>query len=390
VNEGHIDANVEDNFFSLKSHLNLRLHLAASSVPLTNALMNLRKKQAPSPFSQAVSMADLARELSVSMTTVSRALSDHHSIGATTKARVLKLAKKLNYQPNHLAAALRKGQSRLLGVVVPYIEGKFFPSVIQGIEQAASKAGFSVIVCQSHEDVQLERHNVETLLNAQVAGVLVSLARNTQEFHHFDKVRKRGIPLVFFDRIPTTELANSVVLNDHEGEFQATRHLLGQGCRRIAHLAGPQHLNIYRQRRQGYLDALATYDIKPDEELIVYSDMTTEEGAQATRQLLALPTPPDAVFGAGDSVILGALQLLKIQGIQVPQAIALAGFSNEGFTAITEPRLTSVDQRCEEMGEAAVRLFLELAATPNAPFMQRQVVLQPELFIRESSLQQTS
>ena len=332
-------------------------------------------------------MADLARELGVSMTTVSRALSDHHSIGAATKQRVLKLAKKLNYQPNHLAAALRRGQSRLLGVVVPYIEGKFFPSVIQGIEQAASKAGFSVIVCQSHEEVQLERRNVETLLHAQVAGVLVSLARNTQEFHHFDKVRNRGIPLVFFDRIPSTELVNSVVLNDHEGALQATRHLLEQGCRRIAHLAGPQHLNIYRQRRQGYLDALAAYGIPMDEGLIIYSDMTTEEGAQAMRQLVKLANPPDGVFGAGDSVILGALQVLKGQGVRVPQDIALAGFSNEGFTAITEPRLTSVDQRCEEMGQAAVRLFLELAAAPDAPFMQRQVVLQPELFVRESSLQ---
>ncbi|MGI4734366.1 MAG: LacI family DNA-binding transcriptional regulator [Janthinobacterium lividum] len=351
--------------------------------------MSPRKKQAPSLFPQAVSMADLARELGVSMTTVSRALSDHHSIGAATKQRVLKLAKKLNYQPNHLAAALRKGQSRLLGVVVPYIEGKFFPSVIQGIEQAASKAGFSVIVCQSHEEVQLERRNVETLLHAQVAGVLVSLARNTQEFHHFDKVRSRGIPLVFFDRIPTTGLINSVVLDDQQGGFQATRHLLEQGCRRIAHLAGPQHLNIYRQRRQGYLDALAAYNIEPDEALTVYSDMTTEEGAQAMRQLLALPNPLDGVFGAGDSVILGALQMLKSQGIRVPQDIALAGFSNEGFTAITEPQLTSVDQRCEEMGEAAVRLFLELAAAPGAPFVQRQVVLQPELFIRESSLQLT-
>lgn len=333
-------------------------------------------------------MADLARELGVSMTTISRALSDHHSIGAATKQRVLKLAKKLNYQPNHLAAALRKGQSRLLGVVVPYIEGKFFPSVIQGIEQAASKAGFSVIVCQSHEDVQLERRNVETLLNAQVAGVLVSLARNTQQFQHFDKVRSRGIPLVFFDRIPTNELINSVVLNDREGAFQATRHLLEQGCRRVAHFAGPQHLNIYSQRRQGYLDALASYDLPPQEELIDYSDMAVEDGAQAMRRLLSLPVPPDSVFGAGDSVILGALQVLKGQGIQVPQAIALAGFSNEGFTAITEPQLTSVDQRCEQMGEAAVRLFLELAAAPKAPFMQRQVVLQPELFIRQSSLQQ--
>ena len=334
-------------------------------------------------------MADLARELGVSMTTISRALSDHHSIGAATKQRVLKLAKKLNYQPNHLAAALRKGQSRLLGVVVPYIEGKFFPSVIQGIEQAASKAGFSVIVCQSHEDVQLERRNVETLLNAQVAGVLVSLARNTLEFHHFDKVRGRGIPLVFFDRIPTGELVNSVVLNDQAGAFAATNHLLEQGCRRVAHLAGPQHLNIYRERQQGYLNALHAHGIEPQEELIIYSDMTQEEGGQAMRQLLMLPNPIDGVFGAGDSAILGALQALKSQGIQVPQDIALAGFSNEGFTAITEPRLTSVDQRCEEMGEAAVRLFLELAAAPEAQFVQRQVVLQPELFIRESSLQTT-
>ena len=332
-------------------------------------------------------MADLARELGVSMTTISRALSDHHSIGAATKQRVLKLAKKLNYQPNHLAAALRRGQSRLLGVVVPYIEGKFFPSVIQGIEQAASKAGFSVIVCQSHEDVQLERRNVETLLNAQVAGVLVSLARNTQEFHHFDKVRGRGIPLVFFDRIPAGEQVNSVVLNDHEGARQATRHLLEQGCRRVAHLAGPQHLNIYRHRRQGYLDALAASGLAADEALIDYSDMTLEDGAAAMRRLLALPNPVDGVFGAGDSAILGALQVLKAQGVSVPRDIALAGFSNEGFTAITEPRLTSVDQRCEEMGEAAVRLFLELAAAPHAPFAQRQVVLQPELFVRESSLQ---
>jgi LacI family transcriptional regulator len=352
-------------------------------------LMSSRKKPTPTTPA-AVSMADLARELGVSMTTISRALSDHHSIGAATKQRVLKLAKKLNYQPNHLATALRTGQSKLLGVVVPYIEGKFFPSVIQGIEQAASKAGFSVIVCQSHEDVQLERRNVETLLNAQVAGVLVSLARNTQQYQHFDKVRSRGIPLVFFDRIPTTELVNSVVLDDHKGAFQATSHLLEQGCRRIAHLAGPQHLNIYRQRRQGYLDALATHGIVPANELLIYSDMTVEEGGQAMRQLLALPTPPDSVFGAGDSIILGALQALKSQGVRVPQDIALAGFSNEGFTAITEPRLTSVDQRCEEMGEAVVRLFLELIAAPEAPFTQRQVVLQPELFVRESSLQRAS
>ena len=331
-------------------------------------------------------MADLARELGVSMTTISRALSDHHSIGAATKQRVLKLAKKLNYQPNHVAAALRRGQSRLLGVVVPYIEGKFFPSVIQGIEQAASKAGFNVIVCQSHEDVQLERRNIETLLHAQVAGVLVSLARNTQDFNHFAKVRSRGVPLVFFDRIPTNEAVNAVVLNDRDGAFEATSHLLAQGCRRVAHLAGPQHLNIYQQRRQGYLDALAAHGIAPDDDLVIYSDMTVDDGTRAMSQLLALPQPVDGVFGAGDSAILGALQALKALGMKVPAQVALAGFSNEGFTALTEPTLTSVDQRCEQMGAAAVQLFLELAQAPKNSFTQRQIMLQPELFVRESSL----
>ncbi|RZL00916.1 MAG: LacI family transcriptional regulator, partial [Hymenobacter sp.] len=310
--------------------------------------MSSRKKSVSSP--PTVSMADLARELGVSMTTVSRALSDHHSIGAATKQRVLKLAKKLNYQPNHLAAALRRGQSRLLGVVVPYIEGKFFPSVIQGIEQAASKAGYSVIVCQSHEDGQLERHNVESLLHAQVAGVLVSLASGTQQFHHFDKVRARGIPLVFFDRAPTHELANRVVLNDYEGALQAVNHLLDQGCQRIAHLAGPQNLQIYHQRYQGYLGALAARGLPVPEELVIYSNATVEDGVQAMHQLLALPEPPDGVFGARDAGVLGALQVLKSEGIRIPQDIALVGFSNEGFTTITEPQLTSVDQRCEEMG----------------------------------------
>ncbi|GAC1374114.1 MAG: LacI family DNA-binding transcriptional regulator [Hymenobacter sp.] len=333
-------------------------------------------------------MADLARELGVSMTTISRALSDHHSIGPATKQAVLKLAKKLNYQPNHLAAALRKGKSKLLGVIVPYIEGRFFPSVVHGIESAASKAGYSVIICQSNEDVAQERRNLETLLSAQVAGILVSVSRTTSDFRHFDKVRKHGVPLVFFDRILEGDNVNAVVLNDRDGGYQATRHLLEQGCRRVAHFAGMQHLNIYKNRRQGYLDALLSFGIAPDEALIKSCDMTLEGGQQCMAELLALPEPPDAVFAAGDTAILGALQLLKSRGIRVPQAVALAGYSNEALTSVTEPMLTSVDQRCEEMGQAAFRLFTELVEAEGTPFSQRQVVLQPQLFVRGSSLRE--
>ncbi len=332
-------------------------------------------------------MADMARELGVSTTTISRALSDHHSIGPAMKQTVLELAKKLNYQPNHLAAALRKGKSKLLGVIVPYIEGRFFPSVVHGIEQEASRAGFSVIICQSDEDAAHERRNVETLLSAQVAGILVSLARTTLDAQHFDKVRRRGIPLVFFDRIPPEgDDLNAVVLDDRQGGYLSTRHLLEQGCRRVAHFAGLQHLNIYKNRRQGYLDALLEYGLPPDEDLVMYGNLTVAEGADGMERLLALPAPPDGVFAAGDSAVLGALQTLKKRGRRVPEDVALAGFSNEGFTLITEPMLTSVDQRCEEMGQAAVRLFLELFQAEAGAFAARQVVLPPQLLIRESSL----
>lgn len=330
-------------------------------------------------------MADLARELSVSMTTISRALSDHHSIGPAMKQRVLKLAKKYNYQPNRLASALRKGKSQLLGIIVPYIEGRFFPSVVHGIESAASKAGYNVIICQSNEDVGQERRNLEILLSAQVAGILVSLSRTTLDFRHFEKVRSRGLPLVFFDRIVEGDNVNAVVLDDHEGGCISTRHLLSQGCRRIAHLAGPQHLNIYKNRRQGYLDALREAGIAEDESLILYSDMGQDQGAEAMRQLLASGNPPDGIFAAGDYSALGAMQEARRQGLRVPEDVAISGFSNEAFTVITEPSLTTIDQRCEEMGQAAVRLLLELIEADGRPFAPRQLALRPELLVRSSS-----
>ncbi|GAA4377420.1 LacI family DNA-binding transcriptional regulator [Hymenobacter koreensis] len=330
-------------------------------------------------------MADLARELNVSMTTVSRALSDHFSIGPAMKQKVLKLAKKYNYQPNRMASALRKGKSKLLGIVVPYIEGRFFPSVVHGIEKAASKAGYNVIICQSNEDVAQERRSLDSLLSAQVAGVLVSLSRTTLDYRHFDKLRARGVPLVYFDRVVEGESVNAVVLDDREGGYLSTRHLLDQGCRRIAHLAGPQHLNIYKNRRQGYFDALREAGLPPDEELIVYTDMQQQQGAEAMRQLLAQPSPPDAVFGSGDYCAFGAMQEAKRQGLRVPDDLAIAGFSNESFTLVTEPAITTIDQRCEEMGQAAVRLLLEIIEAQGTLFTPRQVVLRPELLVRPSS-----
>ena len=334
------------------------------------------------------SITDLARQLGVSVSTVSRALSDHPSISEATKKRVGKLAKELHYQPNHLAAGLRKGRSNLLGVMVPHIDGHFFTLVVKGIEAVATKAGFNIMICQSNEDVAHERRNIETLLSAQVEGILVSLARTTRDFRHFEKVRKQEIPLVFFDRVLDGLDVNAVVLDDREGGYQATRHLLAQGCRRIAHFAGPEHLNIYKNRRQGYVDALLEHGLPIDQDLIFHCDMTLEDGIAGMEQMLALPQPPDAVFSASDFSVVGALQALKRHGLRVPEDVALAGFSNETFTSLTEPMLTSVDQRCEQMGQSAVRLFLEMLQEQSSKFSPRRIVLQPDLLVRASSLRQ--
>jgi LacI family transcriptional regulator len=332
------------------------------------------------------SITDLARQLNISVSTVSRALSGHSAISEATTKRVAALAKELNYQPNKMAAGLRKGRSNLLGVVVPHIDGNFFSQVVKGIEAAASKAGYHVLICQSNEDLAHERENLETLMNAQVEGILVSLSRTTNEFRHFEKVRKRDIPLVFFDRVLEGHDVNAVVLDDRAGGYRATKHLLEQGYRRIAHFSGPQYLNIYKHRRQGYEDALREYGLPVEEALIIYGHMDMPDGSAGMQQLLALPEPPDAVFSGSDFSAAGALAVLNERGLRVPEDMGLVGFSNELFSRLTRPMITSIDQHCELMGRTATRLLLQIMEEPEQHFAPRHVVLQPDLFVRASSL----
>lgn len=331
------------------------------------------------------SISDIAKELNLAVSTVSRALSGHSRISEATRQRVWQLAEHLNYQPNHLAAALRKGRSNTLGVIVPHIDGHFFALVMKGVEAVANKAGFNVMLCQSNEDYEHEKKNIETLINAQVEGILVSLARTTHDFKHFEKVRQRDIPLVFFDRILDGSDVSAVVLDDYQGGYQSVKHLLDQGCRRIAHFGGPQHLNIYKNRYLGYCQALRDHNIPVAEELVMMGDMALEDGIRGMQQLLQLPERPDAVFSASDFSIVGAMQVLKEHKLRIPYDVALAGFSNETFTSFTEPMLTTIDQHCEEMGRSAMRLLLEMVQESGRQLLPRKIVLQPELLLRKSS-----
>jgi len=331
------------------------------------------------------SISDLAAQLNLSVSTVSRALSHNSRISEATKQRVWDLARQLNYQPNHLAAALRKGRSNTIGVVIPHIDGQFFALVVKGIETLANQAGFNVMICQSNEKVAQEKKNIEALLNAQVDGILVSIALSTKDFQHLDEVRRRGTPLVFFDRIVEGAQTSAVVLDDYQGGYDAVRHLLEQGCQHIAHLGGPQHLNICKNRFQGYADALSSYGRPIDPNLIHFSDLSMQDGREGMETLLQQVPGLDGVFACNDLALVGAMQTVKRSGLRIPQDVALAGFSNELFDSLTEPMLTSVDQRCEEMGKTAVQLLLEMIADDGQTVAPRHIVLQPTLLIRESS-----
>ena len=335
------------------------------------------------------SITDLAKTLGLSPSTISRALSDHDDVSEATKARVRQLADELHYQPNQLAAALRRGRSNTLGVLVPHITGHFFPQVVHGIATEAAKLGFNVMICQSNEDSRQEQKNIDLLMNSQVEGILVSLATTTHDFGHFEAVRQQNIPLVFFDRVVedfSGSNVSAVVIDDYQGAYQVVTHLIEQGCTRIAHFSGPLHLSIHKNRHQGYRDALQAHGLPLNEELIVFCEMSQKGGTQAMRQLLKLPQRPDGVFSSNDLAAIGAIQTVKSQRLRVPQDVAIVGFSNEMFAMLTEPMLSSVDQRCEQMGKTAVQLLQKmLKSGPNRVGPPKPIVLKPKLLVRESS-----
>ena len=335
------------------------------------------------------SIIDLAKTLGLSPSTISRALSDHDDVSEATKARVRQLAEELHYQPNQLAAALRRGRSNTLGVLVPHITGNFFPQVVHGIATEAARLGFNLMICQSNEDTRQEQKNLDLLMNSQVEGILMSLAESTHDIKHFEAVRQQNIPLVFFDRVMEDlrgSNVSSVIVDDYQGAYQAVAHLIGQGCTRIAHFTGPPHLSIHKHRHQGYCDALTAHGLPVLDELTVFCELTPKGGTQAMRQLLKLRQRPDAVFSSNDLAAVGALQVAKAHHLRVPQDLAIIGFSNEAFASLTEPMLSSVDQRCEQMGKTAVQLLQKmLKSGPNRLGPPKPVVLKPKLLVRESS-----
>jgi LacI family transcriptional regulator len=330
---------------------------------------------------------DIARELQVTPSTVSRALNNHGSISEATKKAVNKTAQKLNYRHNKIASSLRLGRTKILGVIIPSAEINFFGSVIHGIEKVAKEKDYSILIFQSNEQIAFEKEGVETFLRSRVDGVLVSIAKESANLDHFLEIKKRRVPLVLFDRASDSLGVPSVVVDDYAGAFKATQHLIDQGCRRIAHIGGQQHVPIFKQRLQGFADALQEAGMALKEELIRYGSVSIESGKQCMEQLLQLSQPPDGVFAVEDFTALGALQTMKENGIKVPEDIAIIGFANEAFGAYITPSLSTVDQQTIKMGESAAHLFFDrIEGNDFYNTAPEKKVLEPVLVYRQSSL----
>lgn len=327
---------------------------------------------------------DIAKELNITASTVSRALKDHPRISEATKKAVQKAAKKLNYQPNHIAAALRNGKSKIIGIIVPTADRSFFGSVIRGIEEVANRANYNVMICQSHDEYQKEVITVEALLNARVDGIIVSFAKETENFDHFRKVKEKGIPLVLFDRSFQGLDVSRVVIDDYLGAYQAVEHLIQQGCKRIAHFTSVKRISIYRERFRGYKEALEVNGLPFDNSLVIESNLQYEDGRNGMQELIKYK--PDAVFSASAYSAVGALEVCKENGLAIPADIAIVGFANEPFTSFCDPPLTTVDQQSMLIGNAAAEIFLDQISTGPEKFVPKRIVLTPELIIRKSSL----
>lgn len=329
----------------------------------------------------------IAEELNLTPATVSRALSDHPRISVETKQLVNATAQRLNYRRNRIASSLRTGRSHTIGVIIPSARINFFGSVVHGIETLASEYGYHTLIYQSEETAELELKAIEAFLGARVDGILASLAKQATDFSHYTDLKKKNVPLVLFDRSNDSLNIPSVVIDDYKGGYCATGHLVEQGYKRIAHLAGPQQFQTFQSRLKGYKDRLIDSDMEFDDSLIYTGDLSIEGGKNAADYFLDLPHPPDAVFAVEDFSALGLMKRLKERGVMIPGEMGIIGFANEDFNEYTTPTISSIDQQTVQMGREAFSMLMGLiesgtSQTDNVP----KTVLEPIPFFRESSL----
>ena len=334
-----------------------------------------------------VTIYDIAEKLNLATSTISRALQDHHSISKKTIKKVKETAEKMGYVPNTLAAGLRGNKTKTIGVLIPTITQPFLSSLISGIEIAAQKSGYTVIIMQSHDSYDEEVKMAKALYSNRVSGVISSLAMETRDTSHFDQFISNNIPLVFVDRVPKNFNTFRVIIDNYAAGYKATKHLIEQGCTRIAHLtAGSEFGNLYSERKRGYIEALKDNNLQVDDKLIIHlKAVTYEEGVKASNKLFDLNPIPDGIFASGDILAVSAVQTAKKRNFKVPEQIAVIGFNNDPISQIIDPNISTITHPAEKMGKASADIILKNLKSAKKDDVKEITFLNTEVIVRESS-----
>lgn len=338
----------------------------------------------PSAGTHQVTIVDIARQLGVSKSTVSRALRGQADIHPGTRQAILEVATQLDYQTNQLAYSLVKSKTNTVGVLIPEMLSSFYPQALISIQQTLRQAGYNVLICQSDESYETERDNARMLLANRVDGLIVSHTKETRNFDHLRTFQRKGIPVVFFNRVCEDMAVPNVTVDDRRGAFQAVEHLILNGYRRIAHLAGPDSLPNSRNRLNGYLDALHQHNVSIDPSLVISYDLTLGKANIYVNHLLNLLQPPDALFAMNDPTALEALKVCRSRNLRVPHDLAIVGFSDDPASSLVEPPLTTVAQPIIDLGHHAARLLLSQLGA-HIEGIPESIILPTELLIRGST-----
>jgi len=332
-----------------------------------------------------VTIYDIAQKLNISAATVSRGLKDHPGINKNTKKKILAAADEMGYRSNSFASSLRTKRGNVIGVIVPRLNSNFMSDVIAGVEKVVNESGYNLFISQSLETMEKEVSNAKAMFNNRVDGLLVSLAYDTNNIDHFEAFIKREIPVIFFDRVVEHEHCPSIFIDNYKAAYNITTHLIEQGCKRIVHISGNQLRNVYRDRFNGYKKALEDHQIAFDDDLLIVNDLSAQAGTQAAQQILQMAVKPDGVFAANDLCAISCMQVLKSEGIKIPEDIAFAGFNNDPTSCVIEPNLTTIDYKGYEMGEVAAKVLIGHLDRNNDLQQTHSLILRSELIVRDSS-----
>lgn len=337
-----------------------------------------------------ITIYDIALKLALSSATVSRGLQNNPAINKNTRKRIQDAARDLGYRHNTFASSLRKQKTNTIGIIVHELKSNFITSVLAGIEKVTTEAGYDLIIAHSSESFEKEAANAVNLFHKRVDGLIASLAFDTQGLSHYKLYEEKGIPVIFFDRVEENSQSTNVIIDNYKCGYEATQHLIEQGCKRIVLVTATLKRNVYAQRHKGYMNALTDNNIAYSKDRVLIKDLSDQCGEEAALEILKMNPLPDGAFITNDFTAAVCMQTLKEHGIKIPEDIAIVGFNNDAISKIIEPKMTTINYPGVDMGEIAARnLVNHLKGITDIKYTNT-IVIRSELIIRASSLKKQS